>query len=319
MGSYFEVRLAASVPGASELACRALDRIEDLESQMTVYRDDSEISRLNASAHLGPFRVEPRLFSLLQKAEEIGRSTSGVYDIATGSLSTAWGFTKGPKRVPSESELAHALARSGINHVHINADRSEVGFDREGVSLNLGSIGKGYALDEAARVIRDHWWPTSALLHGGRSSVYAVGSPPGPMRGAWQVALRNPFEPSRPLGRISLRNRGLGTSGASFQQFEQDGKLFGHIIDPRTGFAAESGPASVSVLAPTAAEADALSTAFFLMGPSQTRDYLLCRPEIAALFVMEADAHRPPRLIPINIRDGEFEQDPLVRLAVWTR
>ena len=103
-------------------------------------------------------------------------------------------------------------------------------------------------------------------MHGGQSSLYALGSPPGQLGGRWEIALRNPFEPETPLGTLRLRNRGLGTSGAAFQQFVVDGRVYGHLIDPRSGEPA-LGPASVTVLAPTAALADALSTAFYLLGP----------------------------------------------------
>jgi len=315
MGTSFEVRVPASTPGAAELACFALDRVEALEAQMTVYREDSEVARLNASAHLGPVAVEPGLLRLLRVAAEIADATGGAYDVATGALSVAWGFTRGPKRVPSRDELAQAIARTGMDHVTIDANAGTIAFDREGVAINLGSIGKGYALDEAARVVREYWWPTSALIHGGRSSVFAVGSPPGRFGGRWPVALRNPFEPSRPLGRIFLRDRGLGTSGAAFQQFEDGGRLYGHILDPRSGMPPENGPASVSVLAPTAAEADALSTAFSLMGPAATRDYLTNRPDIGVIFVLDRDDRRPPRLVRIHVGDSDFEPDPGVRLA----
>ena len=84
-------------------------------------------------------------------------------------------------------------------------------------------------------VIRAHWWPTTALIHGGRSSLYALGSPPDDFGGRWQVALRDPFYPDVPLGTIHLRNRGMGTSGSSFQRFEAGGRVYGHILDPRTG------------------------------------------------------------------------------------
>ncbi len=104
-------------------------------------------------------------------------------------------------------------------------------------------------------------------MHGGRSSLFALGSPPGQLGGRWEIALRNPFEPETPLGMLRLRNRGLGTSGAAFQQFVVDGRVYGHIIDPRDPASPALGPASVTVLAPTAALADALSTAFYLLGP----------------------------------------------------
>ncbi len=315
MGSFFEVRISAMTPGGAGLASRALDRVAELEDRMTVYRDDSELSRLNRAAHLHPVAMSEDLYAVVERAIAIGIATGGVYDVASGSLSAAWGFTRGPKRVPTREDLLEARARAGQGHLTFDAENRCVSFDREGILVNLGSIGKGYAIDEAAGAIRAYPWPTSALIHGGQSSVYALGSPPNDFAGRWRVSLRNPFDPSRPLGTIRLRNRGLGTSGAAFQRFEEGGRLYGHIIDPRTGEPPETGPESVSVLAPTAAEADALSTAFFLMGVARAREFVANRPDLGVIFVLPADAERPPRLVRINVTDDDLRPDPAVRLA----
>lgn len=317
MGSYFEVRLPAALPGALDLATRALDLVEDLEGQLTVYRDDSEVSRLNAMAHLGPVEVEPGLFALLERAEALGRETGGAYDVAAGALSLAWGFTRGPRRVPDAETLAEARARTGSDHLRLDPEGKTVAFDREGVVINLGSIGKGYAIDRATALVRDHWWPTPALIHGGQSSLYALGSPPWTFAGRWEISLRNPFDPAKPLGVIRLRNRGLGTSGASFQRFEDGGRLYGHILDPRTGEPPESGPASVTVVAPTAAEADALSTAFYLLGPVASAEYLRSHPGIGAIFVEDGPQDAPPRVVTIGLGLGDFEAAPGVRVTEW--
>ena len=309
MGSYFEVRVPVGSPDATALACRALDRIDALESQLTVYRDDSEVSLLNATAHLGPVAVEPGLFALLLRAEAIGRETGGAYDVTSGALSLAWGFTRGPKRVPDAATLAEARTRTGRHLLKLDPDRLTAAFARPGLAINLGSIGKGYAIDEAVRIVRKHWWPAPALIHGGQSSVYALGSPPGTLAGRWRVSLRNPFDPEAPLGQFALKNRGLGTSGAAFQQFEDGGRAYGHILDPRTGEPPESGPASVTVLAPSAAEADALSTAFYLLGPEATAKLLAARPEIGAVFVLDADDLALRRVVTLNVPDSEFESD----------
>ncbi len=204
-------------------------------------------------------------------AVALSRETGGAYDVTAGALSEAWGFVKGPKRVPDEMALADARARTGWHHLRLDPERRTVAFDREGVRINLGSIGKGYAIDRAVDVIRERTggprrpWCTAA------SRVFTLlGSPPGQLGGRWEIALRNPFEPETPLGTLRLRNRGLGTSGAAFQQFVVDGRVYGHLIDPRSGEPA-LGPASVTVLAPTAALADALSTAFYLLGPRGRR------------------------------------------------
>jgi thiamine biosynthesis lipoprotein len=307
MGSYFEVRLGARVPGAIELAARALDLIDTLESQLTVYRDDSEVSRLNATAHLGPVEVEPGLFGLLERAVALGVETQGAYDVTTGALSMAWGFFKGPKRVPDPDTLVDALARTGFQHLQLDSACRTVAFDRPGVLINLGSIGKGYAIDRVVELIRAHWWPTSALVHGGRSSLFALGSPPGRFGDRWEIALRNPFSPDAPLGILRLRNRGMGTSGTSFQRFEAQGRVYGHILDPRTGEPA-TGPVSVTVLAPTAAEADALSTAFYLLGPAAAVDYVNKHPGTAVVFVDEGPADRSTQVLTFGIEPADLER-----------
>src|SRR5690349_1292448 len=286
MGSFFEVGLPAHTPAAVALAESALDLIDALEAQLTVYRDDSEVSRLNATAHLGPVEVEPGLFALPEKAVTIGLETGGAYDVTAGALSVAWGFFRGPKRVPDPDTLADARARTGQHHLTLDANAQTVAFDRPGVVINLGSIGKGYAIDRAVEVVAAHWWPTSALVHGGRSSLYALGSPPDRFGGRWEIAVRNPFRPESPLGIVRLRNRGMGTSGTDFQRFEVDGRVYGHILDPRTGEPV-LGPASVTVLAPSAAEADALSTAFYLLGPEGAEAYIASHPDVGAIFVEE--------------------------------
>jgi thiamine biosynthesis lipoprotein len=306
MGSYFEIRLGARVPGAVELASRALDLIDELEAQMTVYRDDSEVSCLNATAHQVPVAVEPGLFRLLEQAVALSEQTGGAYDVTSGALSEAWGFVRGPRRVPHFEVLAEARACTGWQHLKLDPESQTVAFDRPGVRINLGSIGKGYAIDRTVEVLRNHWFPTSALVHGGQSSLYALGSPPGRFGDRWEIALRNPFEPESPLGRLRLRNRGLGTSGGAFQSFEVDGKPYGHILDPRTGEPAR-GPASVTVLAPTAAVADALSTAFFLLGPEGAADYVNRKPGIGIIIVEEGMTDRAPRLRTFGIGGQDFQ------------
>jgi FAD:protein FMN transferase len=316
MGTSFEIRLPALIPGAVDLSCRALDLIEDLETQLTVYRDDSEVSRLNRVAHLGPVPVESQLFGLLETAVGLSRETAGAYDVTSGALSEAWGFVKGPKRVPDEATLSDARARTGYHHLELDREARSVRFNRPGILINLGSIGKGYAIDRAIGVLRDYWLPVSALVHGGYSSLYALGSPPGAFGGRWEIALRNPLDPESPLGVLRLQNRGLGTSGASFQQFVAFGRVYGHIIDPRSGEPA-LGPASVTVLAPTAAVADALSTAFYLLGPDFAAGYAAEHPEIGAVLVEDDSSPGTPRLRVFGLTEEDFTPAAsFVKLAV---
>jgi thiamine biosynthesis lipoprotein len=290
MATSFEVLLPFDAEGATEAADGALDEIDRLEDQLTVYRDDSEVSRLNRSAARQAVPVAENLFELFQLADTISRETDGAFDITTGAMSKAWGFFRRCARVPSADERRALLRRVGMDKVVLNEAERSVRFLCEGLEINLGSIGKGYALDRAAAHLRDYN-QRSALLHGGHSSILAVGSEPGGDRG-WPVDIRHPWDAERRLALVWLRNRGLGTSSATFQHLEHDGRKLGHIIDPRTGWPAD-GIASATAVAPTAAQADALATAFFILGVEKTRDYCAAHPDVGAILLPSGTDARP--------------------------
>ena len=235
MGTFFELRMASHTLGALALAERSFDLIDELELQMTIYRDDSALARLNACSHEGPITVEPKLYDLLKLARSIHYATDGAYDITTGALSRAWGFVKGPRRVPSAAELDQALSRTGMRRLIFDDTARTIFSTEPGVELNLGSIGKGYAIDRVVELFRRHPWPTPAMIHGGRSSLYALGHQPGTLFEPWTIALHNPLDHENPLVQIKLQDQAVGTSGGTFQSFEADGRSYGHIIDPRTG------------------------------------------------------------------------------------
>ena len=304
MGSVFEVRLSARTPGGAGLAQEALELVDAIEDQLTIYRDHSFIARLNANAHLEPVPVDAALFDLIECAVRIGRETEGAYDLASGALSIAWGFIRGPRRVPSEEQLREARERSGIDHLRLDPFGRTVGFDRPGLVLNFGSIGKGYAVDRIVDLIKGYWFPTSALVHGGRSSLYALGSPPEQPGSRWEIAIDDPRQPGHPAGQVRLRNRGLATSGGAFQWFEAGGRIYSHLLDPRTGVPlGGEGPSSVTVLAPTSAEADALATAFSVLGPEASSPYLDRHPEIGAVFLKAVDDRLDHRTFNLNEHD----------------
>src|SRR6185437_8919870 len=242
MATNFEIVLPFGMPNAVAMGEDAFDLLDTLEQQLTVYRDTSEVSRVNQRAFAGPVRVEHRLFGLLELAARIHQETDGAYDITAGALIKAWGFFRGPRRVPTETELAAARERVGMQWLTLETERRTVRYQRPGLEINLGSIGKGYALDRLARFARDEWGVSRMLLHGGTSSVYARGCPPDSERG-WQVGILHPWDRQRRLARVWLRDRALGNSAATHQHLEYNGQKLGHILDPRTGWPA-SGIAS---------------------------------------------------------------------------
>jgi thiamine biosynthesis lipoprotein len=315
-------------------ASEALDLIHILEDQMSVYRPNTELSQINRVAASRPVQVEERLFELLCLARDISLETEGCFDPTSGQLIALWRQCRKDVRLPTDAEIAERLALVGMRHVSFGNNphrvhpggsldsaplaiestlsRTEsneppgqapwgkgqdasISFDQTGVELNLGSIGKGYALDRAAEILVEHEL-TEWLIQGGHSSVIARGGHNG--LSGWPVGLRNPLLPQRRLGTILLRDQALATSGTAVQQFRLEGKRYGHIIDPRTGWPVEN-MLSVTVLAPTAAEADALSTAFFVGGVELAERYCSNHRSVSALLIPPPTGGQ--RLEPVNI------------------
>lgn len=292
MATTFEVAFPAGThPDPVAAGTDALDLIDELEDQMTVYRDHSEVSRLNARAATEFVVVEPHLFELFARCAVWTRETGGAFDIATGALTKAWGFYRREGAVPPASELVAAMRATGFRHVVLDDARRAVKFRVPDLELNLGAVGKGYALDRAAELLRTKWGVRSALLHGGGSSALAVGAPAADPRG-WPVRLQHPTDPNASLGTVRLRDTGLGTSAATFQFFEYNGRKLGHLLDPRTGWPA-AGTASASVLASTAAEADAMSTAAFVLGADGAERLTRLRPALGAVVLSDSDEPAP--------------------------
>lgn len=305
MACEFEVQLAASRNDNSmEHVFAALDLVEALEAQLTVYRDDSEVSQLNRLAASEPVAVESRLFGLLELAQQLWRQTGGALDITSGPLSEIWGFSRREGRVPSEEQIDSARQRIGMQHVTLDAAGQTIKFQRPDMAVNFNSLGKGYALDRMAELLEING-VDDILVQGGKSSVLALGNQPGVVGGGWRVGVRHPLRTSEQLAELILRDQSLSTSGAGTQFFIRKGQRYGHILDPRTGRPAD-GLYSVTVIAPTATEAEGLSTAFYVMGTQMAADYCADRPEIAALLVAPGDRAGDVQLIALGPDTGRW-------------
>jgi FAD:protein FMN transferase len=287
MATIFEVILPFGTPHAQHIADDALDLIDALEAQLTVYRAESEVSQLNQNAAKRAIAVEAELFRLLELSQELSTQTGGAFDITIGALVKAWGFYRRAGRVPSSEELRSVRGKIGMRHLQFDTPSQTVRFLRPGLEINLASIGKGHALDRAVRLLRSKWKVPSALVHGGHSSVFAVGSEPGSDEG-WSVGLLDPFDASKRLAVLRLKDRGMGTSAATYQHLEYQGRRLPHLLDPRTCWPAEE-MLLATVTAPTAAVADALATAFFVRGVEQARAYCADHPDIGAILLPKAE------------------------------
>jgi FAD:protein FMN transferase len=296
MACRFEVVLrhrdAQHVPAARE----ALDEADRLEALLTVFRETSALVRVNRTAGAGPVPVEPELFDLLRLSSEIHAATGGAFDITSTPLSRCWGFLKREGRLPPPAEIDAARARVGMQHVELDALRRTIHFQRPGLELNLGAIGKGFALDRMAELL----WTRGchqAVLSAGGSSVVAIGGGKGPVLSerkrveGWMIDVRSRQVARERIARLWLRDGALATSGAGEQFVDVEGRRYGHVLDPRTGWPA-SGAISVSVVTRSAAMADALSTAFLVAGESLAARYCAANPETLVLLTPDDGSER---------------------------
>ncbi len=274
MATRFELVLDGDDPVRLRAAGEeAIEEIERLDKQLSRFRPDSDISWINAHAAKAPVKVEPGLFELLKRAQEIWQATGGAFDITIAPLMRAWGFTDGGGKVPDPGELAKACEITGMQHVTLDENDLTVSFDRPGIGIDLGAIGKGYAIEQAAGIVRANG-VTCALLHGGTSTVYAIGSSLD--HDDWSVALRAP-SPGGEGATHDLCNSALSVSAPHGRSFTVDGQTYGHMIDPRTGqpvmspspLAGEGrgeGAKLAAVWGPSPTDCDALSTALLVLG-----------------------------------------------------
>lgn len=310
MGTDFEVSLNDSCSdgfsqvSATEIALAMLDEIDRVESILSVFLSDSLAGRVNALASEMDVPVTDEFLGWLEYALEIGRRTNRAFDATAGPLWQAWGFARRRGGFPTESDRLAALAASGPKHLTVDALRPAVRFDCAACRLNFGAIGKGIGLDGAAAVAEKAGL-TDFLIQGGKSGAVARGGRAGDFsesvgRNVWTVNVADPLRPKLPLAVIRLCDRALATSGSAEQFFIQNGKRYSHIIDPVTGFPA-SGILSTTVLADTAAEADALSTAFFVAGEDFAAEYCRLNRRVSALLVVEENSAVGRRLTAINM------------------
>ncbi len=308
MACQFEVLLPAEAGDtAHEAALAALDRVDALEEQLSVYRDSSELSAINRLAASRAVEVESGLFGLLARACDWAKETGGALDVTCGRLTRAWGFFDRAGRVPAPVALEEARRASGWQRIELDADRRSIRYAVPNLEINLGAIGKGYALDQAAELLLaggvEHFF-----LHGGQSSVLARGSRQPRLEEGWSVGVLDPLRPGRRLAEFRLRDRALGTSGSGTQFFRQGGRRYSHLIDPRNGWPAE-GVWSATVLAPTAETADALATAAFILGEEGARELCGRHPEIGLVMVVP-DSSAGIRIVIENVGDDELRLSP---------
>ena len=250
-----EARLRAAVEDASQEA-RRLDQL------LSNYIPASEWSQVNREASSKPVRISTELFQLLAACVKYSRESDGAFDITVGPLMKVWGFYKGSGHLPHRAEVRGAMAHVGYQNILLDPTNNTVRFAKDGVEIDPGGIGKGYAVDKMVAVLKEDG-VTSALVSASGSSIYGLGTPPG--EPGWKIKIRDPKDASKAVAEVVLHNNSLSTSGNYEKFFFAEGKLYSHIMDPRTGYPSE-GMLAVSVVSPKTIDSEAWCKPYYIRG-----------------------------------------------------
>jgi thiamine biosynthesis lipoprotein len=299
MGTVFTMYLYA-VDGQHAAANfeMAFEEIDRLDATLSNYRPGSELSRINRSAAREAVTTDPEVFGFLQRCMDYSRRSNGAFDITVGPLMRAWGFFRGEGHYPSSAKLAEARKPVGWQYVALNTKLRTVRFTTPGVELDPGGIGKGFAVDSVVALLRESG-VTAALVDAGSSSIYALGAPPHEK--GWRVQIPRPEDRSKSISTVFLRDTSLSTSGNYEKLFLLNGHVYCHIMDPRSGEPVQ-GMLQTTVITPLATDSDALSTAMFVMGPTEGGKLLQSVPGASGLWILGDSKTR--RIVAWRWRDG---------------
>jgi FAD:protein FMN transferase len=266
MGTRFQITLYAPDEAVAKKAAQAaFARIASLDASMSDYRPASELMRLCGKAGGDPVVVSEDLFYVLQKADEVSRLSDGAFDVTVGPVVGLWRLARRTQRLPDAESLQKALGLVGYKNVKLDAKTRSVQLLKMKMRLDLGGIAKGYAGDEAQKVLKMHGITRALVAAGGDITV----SDPPPGKEGWTIAIY-PIDPAdtKPAPQLLLRNAAVSTSGDLQQFVEIDGKRYSHIVDPRTGLGLV-GRMSATVVAPTGIQADSLTKVLAILGPDR--------------------------------------------------
>jgi len=281
------VAVAADSTTAKSAIESALQQLYSIEDLCSAYKPDSEISRINRNAAKEPVRVSKPTFEVLQKAIEFSKLSEGAFDITVGALTELWHLAEEANSVPSDNELAEARRKVGYEKLILDADNMTVRFAVDGMKLDAGGIAKGYAIDKAVEAMRTAGAIGGMVDVGG--DIRAFGAPPQG-KNQWLIGLQDPAETETVINStqylvvLNLKDSAVATSG-DYRRFALIGdKKYSHIINTKTGYGSDK-LASVTVIAPNAADADALATAVSILGQQKGLALIESIPHTEAILI----------------------------------
>lgn len=264
MDTYMTVKAYGSNGDAAVDA--AVDEINRLDALLSTGKKDSEIGQINAN-NGGQLSEDGAL--LMERSLELYESTNGAFDVAIYPVMKAWGFTDGNYQVPDADTLKATLELVDPSLIDYDKETSTVSFKKDGVQIDLGGIAKGYTSSRIMDIYKEKGVTSGLVNLGGNAQVFGT-KPDGSL---WRVAVQSPDSEDEYLGVLETKDKAIITSGGYERYFEKDGVTYHHIIDPSTGYPADNGLISVTIVSADGTLADGLSTSLFVMGKDKATDY----------------------------------------------
>jgi len=277
-------------------------RIQEIEKLMSVNILSSDISRINAAAGKTPINVHEDLFYVIEKAKYFAQLSEGAFDPTVGPLVSLWGIGKN-SHIPSQEEIENLLPLINWRNIELDASAYTVFLKLEGMALDLGAIAKGYAADEAVRIAKQAGVTRGIIDLGG--NVFVFGEKKD--KTLWKVGIQNPNERrGDAIGFLQTTEKTIVTSGIYERYFEENGKSYHHIFDPFQGYPAQNGLLSVTVITDNSMNADALSTAVFVLGYKAGSALIKTLPGTDAVFIFEDKSIKTTAGVNFTIMDDSF-------------
>lgn len=267
MGSIFAITAySADAVECQQAVDAAFEQMRLVDKLMSTYKPDSEISQLNRLAGVDGLKVSRPVMEIIQESKRYSELTGGAFDVTVGPLIELWGFKHKDWRFPEAAERQQVSLLVNYRNILLDEETQTVKLKLAGMKVGLGAIGKGYAVDKAIETLKQH--RIKGALVNASGSIFALGTKAD--RTKWRVGIRHPRGSREQIfATVQIENQGVATSGDYENFFVRDGKRYSHLLDPRTGKPVDNGMLSVTIVAPTATEADALSTSVFVLGVDQ--------------------------------------------------
>jgi len=262
MGSDFEITIVEkSESQANILLDLAIKEISRIEKLISSWDSESQTSLINLNAGISPIKVDKELYDLINRSLKISKLSQGAFDISYASLDKVWYFDKEMKEIPSDKEILESVSKVGYNNIILDKKNQTVFLKNSGMKIGFGAIGKGYAADMAKSILIQNDVKSGIINASGDLTAWGK----KPSGKDWMVAIVNPLNKNKIFSWLPIKNKAVVTSG-NYERFVNfKGKLYSHIIDPRTGYPSE-GILSVTIFTEKAELADALATSIFVLG-----------------------------------------------------